>query len=577
MRVTMTLVEGSALSHSVGGRHPRVDPATRDAQVTRRDSSRHTSGRWLAMLSRRIRHPLICLSLSNLLFLRAWLVVLVPENHYLLKAPPTKLALATCASVLGLGVLFWAAWVLLWRLRERPQRRTLTILHVCLPILLLALPLNALRQEVDWLSAARLLRLLHPLGLAALSAVALFGLLWALVRRREPLFRASTRLLAAASPFVLVSFGMAARLVVTPDLAAFRDLPRATRPTARKPSTRVVWLLFDGLDQRILFDSRPEDLRLPRVDRFVMESFVGHQVQRGGDSTATAVPSLLSGRLVTSDHPTSARDMVVHFAGENVARHWSQVPNVFTAATASGYSTALSGWYHPYCRVLRGIDQCAWEGYLPEGDETLRESFARAWGIAAETIPGAYRLDLGGHLGLGSAFTHPTPQWHARCYRAVLASAERLACDDSNDLVFVHFPVPHSPFIFDRQTGQISYEQPGHYRDNVALVDQALGRVLDVMRSCGTLERTALLVTADHGWQRFASSGSQQETPAWAGRPDTRVPFVLRLPRSGVRLDYRETFPAIWTHDLVLDLLRGRASTAEDVARWIDRRRASSH
>ncbi|MFH4234125.1 hypothetical protein WAJ75_24275, partial [Acinetobacter baumannii] len=66
-------------------------------------------------------------------------------------------------------------------------------------------------------------------------------------------------------------------------------------------------------------------------------------------------------------------------------------------------------------------------------------------------------------------------EFHLLIYQEVLKAAKQLIIDPSIDLAFVHFPVPHLPVIFSRQTGETTALGEGSYFDNLALVDRTVG------------------------------------------------------------------------------------------------------
>ena len=85
------------------------------------------------------------------------------------------------------------------------------------------------------------------------------------------------------------------------------------------------------------------------------------------------------------------------------------------------------------------------------------------------------------------------------------------------------------------------------------------------MQAAGVWDRTALLVSSDHWWRR-------------PGAHDPRVPFLARVPGPGAGggQTYDRPFNTVLSADLALELLEGRLAAPDDVARWIDTRRASS-
>ena len=82
------------------------------------------------------------------------------------------------------------------------------------------------------------------------------------------------------------------------------------------------------------------------------------------------------------------------------------------------------------------------------------------------------------------------------------------------------------------------------------------------MEQAGVWDRTAVLVSADHGWRVSLWRGN----PEWtsddeaASHQDTSVvAFPLKLPGQNSGVTYAERFDTIVTRDLLVEILRGGA------------------
>jgi hypothetical protein len=153
---------------------------------------------------------------------------------------------------------------------------------------------------------------------------------------------------------------------------------------------------------------------------------------------------------------------------------------------------------------------------------------------------------------------------HRAEYVRILEDAKRAATDRDLDLVFVHWPIPHHPWIYDRVRGDFSLDRENTYLDNLALVDRTMAELRAAMERAGTWDETAVLVTADHSWH---------DSPAFNGKRDRRVPFILKLAGQSRGIEYRKPLKTVLIHDLVLAMLRGELTDPEAVADWLDRRR----
>jgi hypothetical protein len=54
------------------------------------------------------------------------------------------------------------------------------------------------------------------------------------------------------------------------------------------------------------------------------------------------------------------------------------------------------------------------------------------------------------------------------------------------------------------------------------------------------------------------------------GRRDYRVPYLIKPPGATLSADYTHPFNTILTHDLILAILRGEVTNAQNVAPWLD-------
>ena len=167
-----------------------------------------------------------------------------------------------------------------------------------------------------------------------------------------------------AVPFVPVTFLQVGWSLITGDSAvAFSDQALAPpSPTGKTPATRVVWLVFDAMDQGVTFSARPPTVRLPEMDRLRSQAIYASNAYPPADGTLLSMPALLSGRLVSGSKPLDADELMVTFAGTKEAVGWSTQPNLFSKAREAGFRSAVVGWYLPYCRMITDtLTSCSWQ------------------------------------------------------------------------------------------------------------------------------------------------------------------------------------------------------------------------
>ncbi|MDA8018199.1 MAG: sulfatase-like hydrolase/transferase [Thermoanaerobaculia bacterium] len=140
--------------------------------------------------------------------------------------------------------------------------------------------------------------------------------------------------------------------------------------------------------------------------------------------------------------------------------------------------------------------------------------------------------------------------------------------------VWLHYWDPHEPHIAPPPFGQLFAHDP--YQGEIAYADASLGTFLDAVRDLGELERTLVVVTADHGEGRFEH---EEVTHAFLAYDTTlHVPFIVQPPPSeetGQNPRGQRIAERVGTVDLVptvLDLLGFGVPTdvqGRSLASWI--------
>jgi hypothetical protein len=172
-------------------------------------------------------------------------------------------------------------------------------------------------------------------------------------------------------------------------------------------------------------------------------------------------------------------------------------------------------------------------------------------------------------------------QTHLFIYHGVATNAKRLAADPNLGLVLLHYPVPHTPGIYDRHRDEFSIAPGVNYLDNLRLADRVLGKLHDAMDQAGLWDKTIVLVTSDHRWRTEIFKTLPHWTPEEAALaaslsiPDHRVPYLLKLASQKQAHPYDQPFNTVITHDLLLALLRGELASVDSVVAWLAQHRSN--
>jgi Sulfatase len=518
-----------------------ADPLSwyRDAREPALPAPRH---RRLSIRREHTIDALACLALSALCFSQASSETLFRADrdfyNRLLLGAPTLVALILNIVTLAAGGFLGMQAI---RRVRRPVSRRLAAVAAAATLLIV---LNFAR--ITYEPVGRWTDAIGRPGLLALVVLILAASLgWP-----RPTLQSIRGIALVASPLAVVTLApalwMFLELAAGPVWRRVDPAPlKGTAPSLR----RVVWLVFEELDQGITFEARPTGLELPELDRLRRESVYADAARPPAGTTDVSMPALITGRPVVAVVPVSPNDLELTFADGKTAR-WSAHPNVFSRARVLGYDTALIGWHLPYPRVLgSSLGAADWRPSVAH-EQTRGDTFSQAlrnqWGSLAPPVH-VRRLSAQRFAELGDL-------------------AIRTATDSRFGLVLLHLPLPQAPGIYDRATGRLTpWNFSGveaEYLDNLALADRVVGQLRH------GLERARL---GDCTWIVVSSARWWPASKRHDGQVDHRVPFLVRPPDGGRTAHVDGAFNTLGTHDLVLAILRGSISDTAGAATWLTR------
>jgi hypothetical protein len=537
------------------------------------------------------RHQLINLltafSLGNLCLIRRWydLENLQPRGlDYFRTAPAdSTLLFSTILGALILAVVFWLPW--LW-VERHPSPGLRKFAH-CVFLLILVFPIESVRRY--WNAQTDRFDIGSNLALGIVELLLAAGFVAVLLGNTRVLIpaRRVALLLMLLFPTLMIDFGLS-RLSAEPARAYAPRPPLPPLPARGVNATRLIWLVFDELDQRLVFERRPAYLELPELDRLRAESLVANHATQTAMFTAIALPSLLSGRVFTNARALDANTLNVRPEGSAEHVSWRSESNVFTRARELGVNAELVGWHHPYCRILG--DQLTGCFALPSSHSSaaLAEEAHAARDGVLRTVLELYRTQLHdladmlpsrGELGSELFKDVEIQQDQQAQYFQIRDRAYRAAADPQVGLLFIHFPTPHPFPIYNRRERSFNLTGPLDYFDNVALVDRTLGELRRAVERAGLWDQTAVLITADHGLRPGAWIGHlgwTEELDRLTGREvPVTVPFILKLPGQAPPAVEETSFSNALSADLGLAVLRGTVATPAQAAVWLKQRSGS--
>lgn len=511
-----------------------------------------------------VRRSVICLAIATCCFLNTWVELAEGRLPYHLRLHPWQTSVsAVVALELLLALLLFAVWHVASRRLKLPTLFYLAFAVFCI------WPLG--------ISAAALLRL-APFDVAPIVrqkwfwpvaiAIQAPGFIAALVYIRRFAQALSTLFLYSWPPLLLLVLLAGRTTLLSHSSADYSDVPLAQPISELPPPLRVVWIVFDELSESAVFDKRPGDVSLPAFDQLRAVSFAATQAHSPADFTIRALPSLIIGHRVVEANADGPRSLSLLLEGRNGRQGWETVQNVFDRARDLKINSAIAGWYHPYSRILnRSVVRSAWApaSLLPGLEEQfipvslpVRMYYRMRLQLAA--------LPLAGRFEALSANQYHVEQKQQR-YAYLIEQATRFAGDPSLGLVLLHLSVPHPPSI--EGEGKLGY------RGGLLTADRALTQLREALTAAGLDSRTVLIVTSDHGWRadlwRNGPGWTKQDEQFSADTDVTRVPFFVHFPSQAQGVPYDKRLNTVHTANLILDILRGRTTTANQLPAWFER------
>lgn len=415
----------------------------------------------------------------------------------------------------------------------------------------LVVPLNVIRNHFHT-PVESLLESAGPFAARALLGLMLVGAAIVIVRWRRVAVRVISTGLLILFPLVLLLFAQAAWAI-----SQARGRMQCAGPSTfaaalpSVPHARVIWIVYDELEEYAAFEARPRDLTLPELDRLRAESIAGAPVAPA-DRTERSMPAFLVGTPVDDSILTSRNELKLTLRGHSSSMPLSPGDTVFARARALGVNTGVAGFFLPYCALVGSVvTTCSWQPCVTCG------RMVGAFGSSVEESMANQVSELAPRYGV---------RRHLASYQALQAAGLALAADRSLGFALIHLPVPHAPPIYDRHTGQFSLTVPAAegYLDSLALADKSLGELRRKMEANGSWTTTTVMVFADHGRRSLADGVS-------VAHPE--VPLFVKLAGSNPGETYAAPFNAILVHDLTLELLAGRLTSTADVVGWLEANR----
>jgi len=359
---------------------------------------------------------------------------------------------------------------------------------------------------------------------------ALIGLIVLVPQRqtlRNMLMKAALVFLFVISPLTLISlYTVAGASLWAGDRGAGETRADAVgdKPSLH-PEGHVYLIIFDEMSYEYLYEEGTVKSAYPNFRAFSDMADNYHDAQAPGANTMTSIPALLN--LKEGQRTKVIGDRLYLMEKGRAPLEFSPTPdNVFSTARAKGYGTALYGWYHDYCGIFKGLlDAC--RSYSIYNYSSSARGFSPLNAVFTNFNLWPYVFPAGYLKNLTAAPFHRNNAYSA------LGHALKTIDMEGSYFFFIHFGVPHNPFVFDAA----GFNPPAdpfnpsekNYVNQLAYVDRIFGEFLERMREAGKLESSTIIVASDHNFRK--------RTPKERHK---NVPLIVKRKGQGERMDFTE-------------------------------------
>ncbi len=303
---------------------------------------------------------------------------------------------------------------------------------------------------------------------------------------------------------------------------------RSTVATAPSNCNPVLAVLFDELSFSYLYDDgrvRPE---YTGIGALASQATNYLTVAAPGPETLVSMPSFLAARHLRDIRIEGNGIFEMSEDGHLLPFSAGRPEALFPTARRLGFSTEMAGYYLPYCDILDGLlDACQSLSFYNMSSVDSRFSVADPVMTTLILWPRQFPFGL---------LKNPP---FARLQRGLVENTTAFAMQPMHAskpvFRFVHFSVPHFPFVFDAEGFNPPFDPlrtspDTAYAAQIRYADSVFSTLMEHMRAEGTYDGTTIVVLADHGF-RF---GGAEKNPR-------QIPFIVKRAGQREREDVSES------------------------------------
>ena len=239
-------------------------------------------------------------------------------------------------------------------------------------------------------------------------------------------------------------------------------------------------------------------------------------------------------------------------------KSWKDEKSIFSIARELGYTTACFGWHHPYNRIFGNHLNYCYDHFTMIKDNSLLE--------ALKTVP------LVSQRVINKVFPGFVKEedYNKEKYENFYKEAFKVLSDDRYDFVYIHWPFPHRPEVYNLKFDNHIDEKRG-YVHNLLICDHIINRFLKEIDN----ENTVLIVTSDHHLRATTNAAESDNflrdiRDSLEKRTKNLVPFIIKIPKEKSPLFYDKSFNTISLFEIIKSIMEKRIQNYQDIALYLD-------
>ena len=317
-------------------------------------------------------------------------------------------------------------------------------------------------------------------------------------------------------------------------------------------NTSAFIFLFDMLPEYRLELELKRD-SLPNFSKLIDDSFRLKKAYSTGTHTVTSINGMFYSSIITEIDRSNDEVLKFKKYGSDSWNTSKNSESIFSDMTSLGYSTNIIGAAH--------IPFSKWYGeYVNQG----------YFYVIAPPIN-----------SLGSFILYPYTAMYnfliPNFIKERISPRKKMRMDglmkalpkifkQDNSFTYVHFPIPHHEFVYQREGIRKSkYKNVDEgFVDQLYYVDTVLGKLIAELKSNDKYDNSLIIVTSDHGWTTDPIYYKPEEgTDYWLVDWDDQslkanIPFIMKMPQQKENITINEKFSLVATRDLLKLILKER-------------------